>query len=193
MTSEHTTIKEDRILLILDLDETLVYAAASPLPQPADFIVGPYYVYRRPGLSEFLLACSECYRIAVWSSSSDDYAVSVISQIMPRDVVVGFVWGRSRCTRKIDHELQEEYYLKDLRRVKQRGYDLRRVLIVEDSPRKVARNYGNAIYVSPYEGDASDDELPQLASYLRSICSLADVRRLEKRNWRTCTLFRSPR
>jgi hypothetical protein len=39
------------ILLSLDLDETLVHATRVPLATPASFFqVGPYAVYRRPGL-----------------------------------------------------------------------------------------------------------------------------------------------
>ena len=41
------------ILLILDLDETLVYSIEEPLGRDHDFTVGPYAVYRRPHLAEF--------------------------------------------------------------------------------------------------------------------------------------------
>ena len=44
-------------LLILDLDETLVFAAERPLTREADFRVGPYHVYGRPGLAVFLDQC----------------------------------------------------------------------------------------------------------------------------------------
>jgi NLI interacting factor-like phosphatase len=46
------------ILLILDLDETLIYATEEPLQRVPDFIIGPYAVYRRPYLTEFLTSCS---------------------------------------------------------------------------------------------------------------------------------------
>jgi RNA polymerase II subunit A small phosphatase-like protein len=58
------------------------------------------------------------------------------------------------------------------------------VLILEDEPRKVYRNFGNAVYVKPYEGAIDDDELLQLARYLDSIYSVANLRQLEKRFWR---------
>ena len=44
-------------LLILDLDETLIFATERPLTREADFRVGPYHVYGRPGLADFLDQC----------------------------------------------------------------------------------------------------------------------------------------
>ena len=61
-------------LLVLDLDETLIYANERPLDRPADFEVSPYFVYLRPGVEEFLLRVAEIYRLGVWTSSSPAYA-----------------------------------------------------------------------------------------------------------------------
>jgi RNA polymerase II subunit A small phosphatase-like protein len=55
----------DPILLILDLDETLIYATEVPLDRPADFVVYDYHVYCRPGLAEFLQACARHFELAV--------------------------------------------------------------------------------------------------------------------------------
>ena len=79
---------------------------------------------------------------------------------------------------------QTHYFVKDLRKVKRLGFDLSRVLVVDDTPQKLERNYGNALYVQPYFGDAADDELPKLASYLRTLVASEDVRQVEKRGWR---------
>ena len=45
------------------------------------------------------------------------------------------------------------------------------------------RNYGNAIYVSPFEGPP-DNELEKLTLYLKSIRSAENYRTFEKRGWR---------
>jgi len=171
------------ILLILDLDETLVHATEEPLGRPHDFVVGPYSVYRRPHLDEFLAACSLRFRLAVWSTASDDYVRAVIGRIMPPGIDLAFAWGRSRCVRRYDHEAFEEEFLKDLKKVRKLGYDLRRVLIADDTPRKVRRQYGNAVYVPPFLGDPDDEALPRLARYLMSLGDVANVRTLEKRGW----------
>jgi RNA polymerase II subunit A small phosphatase-like protein len=171
------------ILLILDLDETLVFAAEEPLGRGHDFTVGPYVVYRRPRLGEFLASCSACFRLAVWSTAGDDYVRAVVGRIMPSGVEPAFVWGRSRCVRRFDPERFEDDFVKDLGKVRRLGYRLERVLIADDTPRKVRRHYGNAVYVPPFLGDPRDEVLPRLARYLASLRDVANVRALEKRGW----------
>ncbi|MHC5537137.1 NIF family HAD-type phosphatase [Singulisphaera rosea] len=171
------------ILLILDLDETLIHATEQPLGHDHDFVVGPYAVYHRPHLAEFLDACSTCFSLAVWSSASDDYVQEVVGQILPPDFALAFVWGNSKCVGRFDSETYDTEYLKDLKKVKRQGYDLRRVLIADDTPCKVRRHYGNAIYVPAFMGDPKDEVLPRLASYLISLRDVPNVRTVEKRTW----------
>ncbi len=122
--------------------------------------------------------------LAVWSSSSPDYVAAMAGALIPADVTLEFQWSRSRCVHRYHAERQEAYWVKDLKKVKRRGEDLRRVLIVDDSPEKLQRNYGNAVYVRPFEGDPTDRELEQLAPYLLSLADCGDFRRIEKRGWR---------
>lgn len=172
-----------RPLLILDLDETLVYATEKPLARAADFRTGCYYVYKRPHLETFLTAAAAVFGLAVWSAGTIGYVESIVWRI-GRDLPLSFVFSRKQCTRCFDHETQEEYFLKDLKKVKRRGFDLDRVLIAEDDPRQVRRHYGNAVYVKPFVGDEGDVELPLLAAYLVSISAVPNFRKLEKRGWR---------
>lgn len=142
------------VLLILDIDESLVHAAEQPLAHHHDFTVGPYYVYRRPGLQDFVLGCARAFDIAFWSSGTTDYVNAILSEILPAAIEPRFVWGRPRCIRRFDYERYEENFLKDLRKVKRHGYSLARVLIVDDEPIKLSRNYGNAVYVRPFTGSS---------------------------------------
>jgi TFIIF-interacting CTD phosphatase-like protein len=174
---------ERPILLILDLDGTLIHATEEPLGHEPDFLVGPYRVYRRPHLADFLTSCSESFRLAIWSAASDDYVREIVGRIIPAGVDLAFAWGRSRCVRRYDPELFEEHPLKDLKKVKRLGYHLDRILIADDTPRKVMRNYGNVVYVPPFHGNPEDRMLPKLASYLDSLRHLSNVRRVEKRGW----------
>ena len=182
----HSSMMNPRFpLLILDLDETLIHASEVELNRTCDFRAGPYFAYTRPGLKDFLTLVSENFELAVWSSSSADYVSSVLNSIWPDSIPLQFSWSRDRCTSVYHSEYQSYYWVKDLRKVKRRGFDLKRVLIVDDEPRKLSRNYGNAIYISPFEGDRSDRDLTLLAGYLNEIALSQDFRRLEKRNWRT--------
>ena len=185
MSSGATTRTDSWPLLILDLDETLVYATEIQRESAHDFVVGPYFVYRRPHLKSFLLGVARYYRLAAWSSSSFLYFHSVVDRVLPPTVALEFRWSRNRCVRHFDHEQQQEIWLKDLRKVKRVGYDLKRILIVDDEPEKLSRNYGNAIYVSPFTGDPGDDELLALLKYLTSIVAEPDFRSIEKRDWRS--------
>ena len=177
-------VRHDR-LLILDMDETLVYGAESELDRPADFCVGPYHVYRRPHLAAFLKAVSGWYQLAIWSSATIDYVSAIASEVRPDNCEWRFIWGRDRCTRRMHAELMETIYIKDLKKVKRLGYDVGRILVVDDSPSKTSRNFGNAIYVKAFEGAADDCELPRLQAYLESVRDAEDYRTMEKRGWRS--------
>lgn len=173
-----------RKLLILDLDETLVHASASELQRPADFRAGPWHVYRRPGLDAFLRCCASEFDLAVWTSSSSPYASAIVEAIIPEDLALQFLWARERCTRRFDPETWEYEWLKDLKKVKKRGYALSQVLMIDDTPEKLARHYGNLVHVIPFMGDAADDELFRLAPWLITLARIENVRRVEKRFWR---------
>lgn len=176
---------EQKPLLILDVDETLLHSVLEPLSRPCDFRVGDFFVYLRPNVHSFISAMSEVYRLACWSSATRDYLDAICGELASAFASpLLFVWDRTKCIRRFNSLEQEPYFLKDLSKVKRKGFDLCRVLILEDEPNKVQRNFGNAVYVKPFMGDESDDELPRLAQYLISIKDTPDFRRIEKRFWR---------
>lgn len=175
---------DERHLLILDLDETLVHATNVPLSRPPDFEVPPYALYLRPGVREFLDWALRNFRVAVWTSSSPLYADMVTNLLFEDLTKLEFVWASTRCTPKRDFERDTWCYSKPLHKVKRRGYDLRRVLAVDDSPEKYTRSYGNLVVVSPFHGDADDHELALLQQYLGQLMLEPNVRNIEKRAWR---------
>lgn len=136
-TAFASQVKSDqRALLVLDVDETLLHAAEAEPMTPFDFRCGRYYVTLRPHLNKFLLACGKAFQLAVWSSSSADYLHAVLERAIPPDTALKFVWSRQRCVQCFDPEWHRQYFVKDLKKVKRRGYDLSRVLIVDDTPQK---------------------------------------------------------
>lgn len=68
-------------LLVLDLDETLLYATKDKLIQQEDFVAGPYYVYVRPNLDYFLSEIAEEFKLAIWSSADDTYVHELVEQL----------------------------------------------------------------------------------------------------------------
>ena len=172
------------LLLILDLDETLIHSTESSLGREPDFTAGQYMVYQRPGARSFIREMAELFTLAVWSSGSSDYVSILVDKLFGK-TSPAFVWARERCTRKVDPETGEYHWLKNLMKVKRRGFSLSRVLVVEDSPEKLKQSYGNLILVTPFLGDPGDDELPLLAKYLSLLRSCENVRRVDKRSWRS--------
>jgi TFIIF-interacting CTD phosphatase-like protein len=172
------------MLLILDLDETLVYAATEELDRPADFRTGEYFVYRRPGVDRFLEFVRGQFDVAVWTSSGSEYGQEIVRNVFSDSRDLKFVWSRERCTHRIDQETREPIWMKDLKKVKNLGYPLEQILMVDDSPEKLERNYGNHIRVKPFEGSLEDEELVRLIQFLKKIADCPNVRSIDKRNWR---------
>lgn len=174
-----------QMLLVLDLDETLLYATRSPLPErEPDFRAGDYAVYKRPGVDAFLARCFERFEVMVWTSSSGSYAAQVVAKLFAEVGRPVRVWARGKCAQRFAPERQDFDYIKDFRRLKRLGYPLTQIIGVDDSPEKYARNYGNLVRVSPFEGELNDDELGLLWPYLLWLSQQPDVRAIEKRGWR---------
>lgn len=170
-------------LLILDLDETLIYATEQPLDYPPDFQVGPFLVYKRPFVSDFLTVCQDWFEVAVWTSASPSYAAGIVDALFP--YAPSFVWASDRCTQAYDPECGEHYSVKNLRKVKQRGYRLEQIIVVDDTAEKHQQNYGNLVRVSKWTGNLEDTELLLLLSYLEKLRTAENIRTVEKRQWRS--------
>ncbi|MCU0541902.1 MAG: HAD family hydrolase [Oscillatoriaceae cyanobacterium Prado104] len=177
-------MKDRKKLLILDLDETLIYGNETSLYRKADFLVEPYYIYKRPFLDVFLKKCFEWFEVAVWTSSTSSYAIAIVSAIFENPENLSFVWARDRCTIVYDIEWLEYYYRKNIKKVKRKGYPLESIIVVDDTPQKWERSYGNLVRVHPFEGDETDNELQYLLLYLEQLKSVENIRSVEKRFWR---------
>mmetsp|Transcript_759 Transcript_759/g.2003 ORF Transcript_759/g.2003 Transcript_759/m.2003 type:complete len:219 (-) Transcript_759:21-677(-) len=190
------TSRQQRNLLIMDLDETLIYACEDASRREAlategclpDFWAAGCAVFKRPN-SDVFVERMRCLfdGVAVWTSAGSGYTSQVIPHLFPpsQGFKLDFVWTAERVTRRYDPLLYTHYDVKDLRKVKRQGYLLERVLIVDDTKRKAERNYGNLVHVDPFEGGKHDTELLLLAEYLESIATCQNYRSLEKRDWRS--------
>lgn len=184
-----------KALLILDVDETLIYATKSKLARAEHCQVYDYFVYERPNLEMFLEQIKLDFNLAIWSSASDEYVIEIVKNTILANYKFEFIWGRSKATYRRNKERDEQriygshsshyHYVKSLKKVKKLGFKIERMLIVDDSPHKSKLNYGNAIYPKAFEGDFDDDELIKLSKYLSSIKDCENYRKVEKRYWRT--------
>lgn len=171
-------------LIVLDLDETLLYAVQNKLERDEDFKMGSYFIYKRPYLDHFLTLLAKNLKLAIWSSADDVYVKQLVERIKPAHITFEFVWGRSRTTKKRKSVTDDYYFVKRLSKIKQKGFKLERTLIIDDTAEKSMLNYGNAVQVAEFTGDPVDDELLQLSNYLQTLKDAENVRVIEKRFWR---------
>lgn len=173
----------DRKLLVLDLDETLVFSSEQELDRPADLSVVGYHVYKRPHLDPFLEFAFSRFEVGVWTSSGKLYAEPLVAALMPGRPVA-FVWSAMRCSLARDWETGAYSTQKRLAKLKKLGFKLQHIIGIDDTPSKYARNYGNLVPVREFTGDRSDDELAHLPHYLETLSGEPNIRAIEKRNWR---------
>lgn len=186
--------EKSEILVILDIDETLVHATTDKLDQNHDFKIETYYIYVRPHFKTFIEFIQKHFRFAIWSSASDNY-VEEITKKLGLSETAEFCWGRSKATYKSmssessPYTSDHHYYIKRLKKVKKLGFKLEKILMIDDTPHKFQENYGNAILVSEFTGNINDSEFIGLINYLTAIKQVENVRQIEKRNWREKVSF----
>ena len=182
-------LTKDRVLnklLILDLDETLIHASETPLDLGVehDFETDYHFVYKRPHVDEFLEFCRQEFKVAVWTSAGSKFAQIVYENLFGLEYKLEFLWSRDRCTRYFRPEFFDSEYLKNLKKSKRRGFPLEKTIMVDNTPAKLAKNYGNLVKIEDFKGDQSDRELPYLIEYLKELKQVENVRSVEKRGWR---------
>ncbi len=170
-------------LLILDLDETLIHATEQPLEHETDFRTELYHVYKRPHVEAFLEFCQENFLVGVWTTSGKDFAEIVVKSVFLRNYLLQFLWSRERCTRAYNPNTMETYYIKNLSKLKRQGYRLENIIMVDDTPMKLQKNYGNLIRIEEWLGNSEDKELLRLMKYLADLKEVENIRTVEKRGW----------
>lgn len=142
-------------LLVLDLDETLVHSTSEPVESP-DFSDGAYNTRLRPHLREFLQAVDPWWHLAIFTAAGQIYAQDMLAGIrahtrFPLEPL--FVFDRRRCTPRRDPETGDLHHLKDLEKVRRKGFNLERVLVLDDKPAGLQRQRGNLLTAPALEGD----------------------------------------
>eukprot|EP01005_Ploeotia_sp_CARIB1_P000664 NODE_190_length_1235_cov_495.829422_g186_i0.p1 GENE.NODE_190_length_1235_cov_495.829422_g186_i0~~NODE_190_length_1235_cov_495.829422_g186_i0.p1 ORF type:complete len:274 (-),score=37.84 NODE_190_length_1235_cov_495.829422_g186_i0:332-1153(-) len=134
--------------VVLDLDETLIYAREGPL-------------YARPHLDElFEFLGSNCETV-VWTAGVRAYAQAVIRNIDKRGVIDHCIYRHEKWF------TGQAGYSKDLALV---GRDLNNVIIIENTPDCVRGHEENGILVTDYEGgEMPDNTLPAITTVLEGI------------------------
>lgn len=137
---------DNRICLVIDLDETLVHSSFKPI-ENADFILpveidGTFhkvYVLKRPHVDEFLKRMGKIYECVLFTASLSKYA-DPVADLLDTESIFKARLFRESCA------FYRGNYVKDLSRL---GRDLNRVIIVDNSPASYIFHPDNAVSIAP--------------------------------------------
>jgi len=142
-------------LIILDLDNTLIYASLYELPAKILFKYSDYLtIYARPHTKEFVQKCRTIADVVVVTTAVRDYAKKVCEHLQIKPIEL---FSREDClilNYKYVKSVPDYYF--DL-------YD--DIIIFDDSPElwdKKSHEKCRVIGVAPFTGEADDDELDKI-------------------------------
>lgn len=196
------------LCLVLDIDGTLLSEEApenASAEQLKDFL--------RPGVHDFLDFAFQNFRgVALWTASCRAWLAVFMHAVDPAGMRKwAFTWS-GRITLVAPNLLDSDYLTTDLafpvrlrrkvlskiwhnRSLREKGYNCRSTLIVDNTPEVCRSNYGNAIYIKTYGDsdygepaiDSSDAHLFVLQHYFKKLIELSlqgvSMRSIEKRCW----------
>uniref|UniRef100_A0A0M3I274 protein-serine/threonine phosphatase n=1 Tax=Ascaris lumbricoides TaxID=6252 RepID=A0A0M3I274_ASCLU len=158
--------------LIIDLDETLVHSSFKPvknadfvIPVEIDNVTHQVYVLKRPFVDEFLERIGDKFECVLFTASLAKYADPVADLLDKRHVF------RSRLFREAC-VFHKGNYVKDLTRL---GRDLKKVIIVDNSPASYAFHPDNAIPVQSWFDDVNDVELLEIIPLLEQLANVESI------------------
>jgi TFIIF-interacting CTD phosphatase-like protein len=173
-----------QLLVIFDLDHTLVSSTLENIV--SDYTFMGFSMHVRPGAQKLIedLQSLSNVRVGVWTAASKDYCDEVVKRLFLQQPPF-FVRCYDHCSHIRIQEGLTSSSVQIRKRIKNiRNVNLKRTLIIDDTPSTYADNYGNAIPISSWEhGDNSNNNtLSELFSYLNStfVNNKYDVRYIAK-------------
>ncbi|XP_076776510.1 carboxy-terminal domain RNA polymerase II polypeptide A small phosphatase 2 isoform X2 [Arvicanthis niloticus] len=150
---EVTEQDQGRICVVIDLDETLVHSSFK------------VYVLKRPYVDEFLRRMGELFECVLFTASLAKYA-DPVTDLLDRCGVFRARLFRESCV------FHQGCYVKDLSRL---GRDLRKTVILDNSPASYIFHPENAVPVQSWFDDMADTELLNLIPVFEELSGADDV------------------
>lgn len=158
--------------LVLDLDETLVHSSFTAIDD-ADFEISislegqtyQVYVRKRPGVDEFMKWIADKFEVVIFTASLAKYADPLLDILDPDKIVKKRLF-REACVQHFGN------YVKDLSLL---GRPLEDSIIVDNSPFSYMFQPSNAIAITSWFNDRSDNELQELYPKLLKLMECEDV------------------
>jgi len=171
-------------LLVIDIDETLIFSSYNILGRIPDFTFKNYCIYTRPGVDYFLDVCLEWFEVGIWTTASEDYAMAVTDVLFKDKNKPSFIWSRQHCIKMYNRNTHQNHYVIDINKLKKRGFNIKNIIIIDDSRKKTMHLINNTLIVRKYLGEEDDNELYVLLNFLEQIGDCNDIRTVKKDNWR---------
>lgn len=173
--------KPTKKLLVLDLDECLLYAEKKPF-DGWQLMVKDLYVTIRPGVEAMLDAVAPYYDFIVWSNTAPSYVYAKLESFWPQRHPIVDVYSSLQCKMKVEGGYGLPFY-KDLKRIVKHHpqYPLSTIIALDDKPAVYKDYYGNFLLAHEFTGDQNDRHLERVAKFLVHIAAEPNVRRIEKR------------
>ena len=127
----------------------------------------------RPHWEEALNKIKNKYHIIAFTASHESYADSVLNHLDPEGKYFEFRLYRCHCVLCIVNGMK--FYVKDLKIVEDL-YDLKDVVIIDNSVLSFAYHLDNGIPISPFYDSKNDNELLDIADFLVKYANENDIR-----------------
>lgn len=162
---------QDRKVLMLDLDETLIHCSGdldqwALFEKEVDFIneegeTLKGLVNLRPGVHDFLARMADHYEIWIFTASQRYYAARLVALLDPGRRWISEIHCRERCSKT-----KSGLLVKDLA---QFGLSEEQMVLVDNNPSCLWPQPQCGIPIIPFETDRNDKELACLSKFLISI------------------------
>ena len=178
---------ENKKLLILDLDETLVHSDLDFLLKKKNINYDeilyfdsyeekniPLPLIIRPGLYEFLDYASENFDLVIFTASDQDYADTIINYIEKDKKYFKMRLYRNNCL-----FIEPGLYIKDLR-IFDSLRKMEDIIILDNSLFSFASQLNNGILITSFFDEKDDTFLDNVKNYLACIKNEKDIREINK-------------
>ena len=171
----------DKKILILDLDETLVHSSFCPFNCEDENNINPdifftiffnnkyydVYVLLRPYFHEFLDKMSKIFDIYIFTASIKEYAEPLLIKLDKKNLIKKKLF-RDNCTLSEDNK-----YIKDLNNLNE---NLKNIILIDNNPNSFRYNKCNGIPIKTWHYEQSDRELIKIIPFLIFLSTVDDVR-----------------
>ena len=127
----------------------------------------------RPHWEEALKKIKDKYHIVAFTASHESYADSVLNYLDPEKKYFEYRLYRAHCVLCVIDDMK--FYVKDLK-ILEDNYDLKDVVIIDNSVLSFAYHLDNGIPISPFYDSKVDSELLDIADFLIKYADEDDIR-----------------